>query len=142
MATTIYRPAVPQHRAALTVLRLTVVGLTLATAAIHAKLGGPLFTLNAIGYTSLALLLVVPGPFARLRWLVRLALMGFALTTIGGWALFGARFPLAYFDKAIELVLVVTLTVEVWVVDGGPIEIARRVRDHVAATRALLRGKP
>ena len=36
------------------VLRASVVGLTLATAAIHASLGGMLFMANAAGYTVLA----------------------------------------------------------------------------------------
>src|SRR6266542_1316539 len=81
--------------------------LTLATAYIHSTLGTLLFTLNAVAYTVLAVALVVPiGLAERYRWLIRLALLGFVLATIGGWILFGARYDVAYFDKAIEVVLV------------------------------------
>ena len=106
--------------------------LTLVTAAIHASLGGTLFLLNAIGYTALALAMVLPGPFARIRWLVRYALIGFTAATIGGWLAFGARFDLAYLDKAIEVALIGLLLVESWVVDGGPVAVARRARRMAA----------
>ncbi len=109
-------------------IRVLVVGLTLATAAIHASLGGLLFLANAIGYTTLALAMIVPGPIGRLRWLVRLALLGFTAATIGGWVLFGARFPLAYFDKAIEVALIGAVALELWRFDGGPIGIVRQAR--------------
>jgi hypothetical protein len=115
-----------------------VVALTLATAAIHASLGGLLFLLNAVAYTTLAVAMVVPGPVGRFRWLVRLALMGFTAATIGGWVLFGARFPLAYLDKAIEIVLIAVVAFELWHSDGGPILVARRVRRLVTgAVRAV-----
>ena len=110
------------------VLRLGIVALTLATAAIHAGLGGPLFTLNAIGYTAFALAMVLPGPFAQFRWLVRYALIGFAAATIGGWLMFGARFDLAYIDKGIEVALIGLLLVESWALDGGLVAVAKRVR--------------
>jgi hypothetical protein len=108
--------------------RAVVVGLTLATAAIHASLGGLLFMANAVGYTTLAVAMLVPGPFGQVRWLVRLALMGFTAMTIGGWLLFGARFQLAYIDKAIETVLVAVLAFDLWRTDGGPVGIARQAR--------------
>ena len=109
-------------------LRVVVVGLTLTTAAIHASLGGVMFTLNAAGYTMFAAAMVFPGPFARIRWLVRLGLLGFTSATIGGWVLFGARFDLAYIDKGLEVVLIGLLLVELWRIDGGPVEVIRRVR--------------
>jgi hypothetical protein len=107
-------------------LRTAIVGLTLATAVIHWSLGGLLFTLNAIGYMTLALALVLPGPFGRIRPLVRLGLIGFTVATIVGWYLFGARFDLAYIDKAIEVVLVALASVDLWRSDGGPLALARR----------------
>jgi hypothetical protein len=110
------------------VLRAAVVGLTLATAAIHASLGGTLFLMNAVGYTALAIALVVPGPLARIRWLTRWALVGFAAVTVGGWVMFGARFDLAYLDKGIELALIGLLLLESWIVDGGPLGAVRRAR--------------
>jgi hypothetical protein len=114
-------------------LRIGIVALTLATAQIHVTLGGLMFTLNAIGYAILAAAMVLPGPIGRLRWLTRYALIGFTAMTIVGWLAFGARFDLAYVDKAIEVVLIVLLLVESWVVDGGPLAAARRARRDVAA---------
>jgi hypothetical protein len=114
-------------------LRIGVVTLTLATAQIHLTLGGLLFTLNAIGYATLAAAMVLPGPVGRIRWLTRYALIGFTAVTIAGWLAFGARFDLAYIDKAIETALIGLLLIESWVIDGGPLAVARRARGDVAA---------
>ena len=114
-------------------LRIAIVALTLATAQIHATLGGVMFTLNAIGYATLAAAMVMPGPIGRIRWLTRYALIGFTATTIVGWLAFGARFDLAYIDKAIEVALIGLLLIESWVIDGGPLAVARRARGDVAA---------
>lgn len=110
--------------------RLLAVGLALGTAWIHAWLGGTLFLLNAAGYGTLALALVVPlpGPLRDARWLVRLALLGFTVLTIAGWAAFGARFWLAYVDKAIEVAVVVAVAVDIGLTDGGPVGLARKAR--------------
>ena len=113
-------------------VRALVVGLTLATAAIHASLGGLLFMANAIGYSTLAIAMVVPGPIGQVRWLVRLALIGFASATIAGWVLFGTRFPLAYIDKSIELALIGVVALELWRLDGGPAGVLRSARHLVA----------
>lgn len=115
-------------RAGTIVSRSLVVGLALATAAIHASLGGMLFLANAIGYSTLAVAMIVPGPIGHIRWLVRLALIGFTAATIGGWVLFGARFPLAYIDKGIEVGLIAVVAFELWRSDGGPIGVARKAR--------------
>jgi hypothetical protein len=109
------------------------IALALATAQIHATLGGLLFTLNAIGYATLAVAMVLPGPIGRIRWLTRYALIGFTAVTVAGWLAFGARFELAYIDKAIEIVLISLLLVESWVIDGGPLAVARRAHRDVAA---------
>ena len=110
------------------VLRTIVVVLTLATAAIHASLGGLLFLADAAGYAVLALAMVSPGFPARWRWLVRLALIGFTAATILGWVAMGPRFGLAYVDKAIEVALIGVLLVEQWQADGGPVGVYRRLR--------------
>jgi hypothetical protein len=119
------------------VLRAIVVILTLSTAWIHASLGGMLFMANAVGYTVLALAMIAPGPATRWRWLIRLALIGFAAMTIGGWVAFGPRFGLAYLDKAIEVALIGVLLVEQWQADGGPVGVYRRVR---ALARGVVAG--
>lgn len=125
-------------------LQASVVSLTLITAAIHASLGGLLFTMNALGYTALAAAMILPGQLGRVRWIVRLALFGFTAATIAGWLLFGARFPLAYVDKGVEAVLLVLLAIELWLFDGGPAGIALRIRGvgrGIAASIAS-RGAP
>ena len=122
------------------VLRSLVVGLTLVTATIHAQLGGLLFMANAIGYTTFALAMVAPGPIGQVRWLVRVGLIGFTAATIGGWLLFGARFPLAYVDKAVEVVLIAVVAVELWRSDGGPVGVVRQARGLVARLAGRLTG--
>jgi len=112
------------------ILRLSVVWLALATAAIHATLGGWMFLANAAGYTVLAVAMIAPIAFlGRFRWLVRAALIGFAVVTIVGWLMFGARFQLAYVDKVIELMLVAVLIAELHLHDGGPANVLRRSID-------------
>jgi hypothetical protein len=113
-------------------LRAIVLVLTLATAAIHASLGGMLFMANAAGYVVLALAMVAPGPAPRFRWLIRLALIGFTAATIGGWVVFGPRFGLAYLDKGIEVALIGVLLIEQWRSDGGPVGVYRRIRSLVS----------
>ena len=72
------------------VIRAGIVGLALATGYIHSTLGGLLFTLNAVGYVVAAIAMVIPLALAvRFRWVIRLGLMGYAATTIIGWAIQG-----------------------------------------------------
>jgi hypothetical protein len=115
--------------------------LTLSTAYIHSTLGGLLFTLNAIGYTVLALALIVPIPlFARFRWGIRLALLAFVLATIGGWMMFGARYDVAYLSKAIEVVLIGFLLVSIYRFDGGVAGVIAHLRALPADLTGLVRG--
>ena len=108
-------------------VRAAIVGLTLATGWIHATLGGPLFTLNAVGYLVAAVAMVAPiGIAVRFRWLIRLGLIGYAATAIVAWYLTGPRYDVAYLAKAIELVLIALLLVEVRAYDGSPIARIRR----------------
>ncbi len=89
-----------------------IVLLTLTTAAVHYSLGGMILLLNAMGYVTLAVL-VVASLFVlqRLRPLVLIALALFAITTIVAWLIMGGRFDLAYFTKAVEVVLLVLIAV-------------------------------
>jgi hypothetical protein len=120
----------------LVALRAAIIVLTLGTAAIHWTLGGMLFTLNALGYALFAVAIVLPGPLGRIRWLVRLGLIGFTTATIVGWLLIGARFQLAYFDKALEIILVAAVVADIWLSDGGPIEIGRRLIGRPSTVRS------
>ncbi len=114
-------------------LRAAIVGLTLATASIHASLGGALFTLNAIGYVVLATAMVAPLEIAsRFRWVVRIALAGYAATTIVGWAVQGPFYSTAYVAKAIEVALIVLLTIEFVRFDGNPLAVIRRELRDIA----------
>ncbi|TME12235.1 MAG: hypothetical protein E6I65_04550 [Chloroflexi bacterium] len=116
----------PTNAAGLAV-RFSIVGLTLATGWIHATLGGPLFTLNAVGYLVAAVAMVAPiGIAVRFRWLIRLGLIGYAATAIVAWYLTGPRYDVAYLAKAIEVGLIALLLVEVRAYDGSPIPRIRR----------------
>jgi hypothetical protein len=104
------------------VLRLAIVGLTLATGYIHSTLGGLLFTLNATGYLVAAIALVIPlGIAIRYRWVVRLGLIGYAAATIIGWAIQGPYFTTAYIAKAIEVALIILLAIDFARMDGNSI---------------------
>ena len=108
-------------------LRAAIVALTLATDWIHATLGGLLFQLNAIGYVVAAAAMVAPiGLAVRFRWFVRLGLIAYAATAIVAWYLIGPRYDVAYVAKAIEVVLIALLLVEVRAYDGSPLRRLRR----------------
>ena len=108
-------------------IRAVIVGLALATGWIHLTLGGPLFTLNGIGYGVAAVAMIAPLAIAvRFRWLSRLGLIGYAATAIVAWFVMGPRYDVAYLAKAIEVALIVLLAIEVHVYDGNPIDRIRR----------------
>ena len=121
------------------VLRAAIVGLTLGTAYIHSTLGGMLFTLNAIGYVVLTTAMVAPLAIAsRFRWVVRIALAGYAASTIVGWAIQGPFYSTAYVAKAIELALIVVLAIDFVRFDGNPVALIRReLRSGLARLRGL-----
>ena len=108
-------------------LRVAIVALALSTAYIHSTLGGLRFTLNAAGYVALAIAMIAPIALAvRYRWLIRLALAGYAATTIVGWAVEGPYYSTAYVAKAIELALIALLVIDIARRDGNPVERLRR----------------
>jgi hypothetical protein len=120
-------------------IRAAIVALTLSTAYIHSTLGGPLFTLNAIGYVVAAVAVIVPLAIAvRFRWVVRVGLMGYAATAIVAWAVMGPYFSTAYIAKAIEVALIVTLAVDFARHDGNPLALVRR---ELAALTSLVGGR-
>lgn len=122
-------------------LTAAIAVLTLSTAYLHSTLGGLLFTLNALGYATLALAMIVPIRLAaRFRWLIRVGLLGFTLATIGGWILFGARYDVAYLSKGIEAVLVTLLLVSLYRFDGGPAGVVARLRTLPAELLGVVRG--
>ena len=104
-----------QQRGQIGLLQIGIIVLTLATAIIHLQLVFPsvLFILNGLGYLGLLGALYLPIPqLAGYRPLVRWALMGYAVLTIILWVISGSRIPIAYIDKAMEIVLVILLWLE------------------------------
>ncbi len=125
-------PAVPsatnRHERIAVALRIGIVVMALATAAIHVSLGGMLFLLNAAGFAVLALGMIMPGAFAaRFRWAPRLGLAGFSAATIGGWVLFGARYEMGYLATGIEVAIIAFLVVDLVQAYGSPLALTRRV---------------
>ncbi len=98
-----------------TALRVGILLLTLATALIHLQLAfpDPVFILNGLGYLTLLAALYLPvSRLARYRNVVRWVLVGYTALTILLWVLFGARTPIGYIDKAIEITLILLLLLE------------------------------
>jgi hypothetical protein len=115
-------------------LRVAIVGLALSTGYIHSTLGGVLFTLNAVGYLVAAVAMVIPLPLAvRYRWVVRLGLMGYAATTIIGWAIQGPYYTTAYIAKGIEVVLITLLAVDFARMDGNPVPLIKNEINTILA---------
>lgn len=126
-------------RASDVVIRAPIVGLALATGYIHLTLGGLLFTLNAIGYFVAAVAMIVPLALAvRFRWFVRLGLIGYAATTIVGWAIQGPYFETAYIAKAIEIALIALIAIDFARMDGNPVAVVKR---ELAALTTLVSSR-
>jgi hypothetical protein len=119
-----------RSRATGAMLTTGIVALTLATAYIHATLGGLLFTLNALGYLGLAGLIVIgaAAPVAvveRFSWFPRVALAGYTALTIAGYLVMGPYFSLGFIAKGIEVALLAVLAVDVIRVYGSPMGLVR-----------------
>ncbi|HEY8167606.1 MAG TPA: hypothetical protein VIF84_02720 [Candidatus Limnocylindrales bacterium] len=123
-------------RASDVALRVLIVGLVVATGYIHSTLGGLLFTLNAMGYATAAVAMVIPLALAvRGRWIIRLGLIAYAVMTIAGWAIQGPYYSTAYVAKAIEVALVVAVAIDFARMDGNPIAVVRR---ELASLRSMV----
>jgi hypothetical protein len=119
------------------VLGAAIVALTLVTANIHLSLGGMLFTLNGLGYLGLAALFVIgaaaPTPMIRrFSWFPRIALMGYAALTIAGYLVMGPYFTLGWIAKAVEVVLIVLVTIDIFRVYGSPKAFVNAALESVA----------
>jgi len=98
-------------------LTIPIVELSLTTGYIHATLGGPLFTLNAIGYAVLAVAYAVAaarpaGIIGRFGWAPRLGLFGYTLATVAGYLAMGPYFTLGWVAKAIEVALLTLIAAD------------------------------
>lgn len=96
-------------------LRVGIIVLTAATALIHLQLNfpDPVFILNGLGYLGLLGALYLPLPqLARYHNAARWVLIGYTALTIFLWILVGARTPIGYIDKLIEVALITLLVIE------------------------------
>lgn len=114
------------------ILTSTIVVLTLATASVHLSLGGLLFILNGLGYLGLAGLIVIgyvkPHPLVeRFDWVPRLGLMGYAATTIVGYLVIGPYSTLGWATKAVEVVLIGLIGLDIVRVHGGVRGVVQRM---------------
>jgi hypothetical protein len=112
------------------IVAIAIVELTLTTAYIHLSLGGPLFTLNALGYAALAAAIVViatvPHPLVRrFDWLPRVGLGAYTLATIGGYLVMGPYFSLGWVAKAIEVAILTLLVADLRRAYGSPAGLVR-----------------
>lgn len=122
-----------------------IVALALTSAYIHFTLGGPLFTMNALGYLVLAAAIVVGAVsthrfVVRFSWLPRVALIGYAAASIVAWLLMGGFYWLGYLTKGIEVALIGLLIVDLYRVYGGLAGLVRHVVASVRWTVASIRG--
>ena len=121
------------------VLTAGIAELALTTGYIHLSLGGVLFTLNALGYLGLAVLVVVselPHPMIRrFRWLPRLGLAGFTAVTIGAYLVVGPYFTLGWVAKAVEVAILTLLAAEVIVSYGSVAAFTRAVLSSLRGRR-------
>jgi len=133
------------HRARAAALTTSIVALALVTGAIHLSLGELMFTLNGLGYFALAAAFVVGAAVAhplvvRFSWLPRVALIGYALASIGAWMVIGGRYDLAYVTKGVEVALVVLVILDIYRVYGGPVGLVRHAVASVRWTVTSIRG--
>lgn len=113
---------ITRTRSRVSIIKIGIVILTLATALIHLYLAVTtvgdilttvMFSLNFLAYVTLLAAYFLPFPFLRrYHTLVRYALMALAVVTIVLWLIMGMRIPLAYVDKSAEVLLVVLLLLD------------------------------
>jgi hypothetical protein len=112
------------------IIVIAIVALTLTTAYIHLRLGGLLFTLNAIGYAAFALAMIVIAtvPHSLVRrfdWMPRAGLAAYTATTIGAYLIIGPYFGLGWIAKAIEIAILTLLLADVLRAYGSPLGLVR-----------------
>ena len=107
-----------------------IVVLTLSTAYIHLSLGGPLFTLNAVGYAVLAAAWIAIATLShplvrRFDWMPRVGLAGYVALTIVAYLVIGPYFTLGWVAKAIEVAILILLAVDLRIAFGTPAGLIR-----------------
>jgi hypothetical protein len=135
---------VPQTGMVAVALTAAVVILAVVAGGIHLSLGGTLFTLNAIGYFGLAAAYLIAATVSqplvvRFNWLPRIALIGYAATSIVAWMVIGGFYWLGYLTKGIELTLIILVVVDIYRVHGGVIGLIRQAAESVRWAVAAVR---
>jgi hypothetical protein len=113
-------------------LTIPIVELALTTGYIHATLGGPLFTLNAVGYAVLAATYGVAALggdalLGRFGWAPRLALFGYTLATVAGYLVMGPYFTLGWVAKGVEVALLTLIAADLARIYRSPAGLAGAV---------------
>ena len=108
----------PTTQTRLNGMQVAIVVLTFATGLIHFVKGFTdglvMFIANGLGYFALATAAYLPiAALARYRRPARLALLAFIAVTIIGWVLIGERSVIGFTDKAIEVVLIVLVYMDI-----------------------------
>jgi uncharacterized membrane protein YgdD (TMEM256/DUF423 family) len=108
----------PATQSRLNGMQVAIVVLTFATGLIHLWKGLSdgllMFIANGLGYFALATVAYLPiAALARYRRLAKWALLVFIAITIIGWVLIGERSAIGFTDKAIEVVLIVLVYLDV-----------------------------
>ena len=102
----------PTTQTRLNGMQIAIVLLTFATGLIHLwkGLSGPdiMFLANGLGYFALATAAYLPiAALAKYRRLAKWVLLAYIAITIIGWVFIGERSVIGYTAKAIEVVLIV-----------------------------------
>ena len=95
-------------------MQIGILLLATATALIHLWLGISagliMFIANGLGYLTLAAAAYLPiAALANLRKWAKWGLLAFTAVTIIGWVLIGERSTIGFVDKAIEVLLIILL---------------------------------
>lgn len=122
--------SIPGQSAVGALLTAVAVTLILVTAYIHLSLGGLLFSLNGLGYISLAALViivtVVHHPIVeRFAWVPRVAIAGYAGVTIVSYLIVGPYFALGWIAKGVEIALIGVVAVDLIDAYGSPAGVVR-----------------
>ena len=97
--------------------QILILLLVVATALVHLGKGVSdgllMFIANGLGYLALGAAAYLPiPPLAKIRRPAKWALLAFTAITIIGWIAIGERSPIGFIDKAIEVVLLVLLFID------------------------------
>ena len=141
------RASIPPVRLGIALLALGTTGIHLYLFLIEGFLGNgkmlPIYQLlfvgNALAYATLAALLLL-SPMARVRSLVRVALVSVAVASIASYFYVGVLDATGHIDKAIEVLLILLVTLDAATSRPGEDLAGRFAGGATGATVQLLTG--